>query len=176
MNSQTEKPPGPAIVVAYQLDLGIGVAGKLPWRIPEDMRRFRLLTTGNAVVMGRKTFESLGGKPLPNRLNVVLSRRPPPGPNRPNLWFRSSLAQSLAEIAAADAGRAFVIGGAEVYKIALRVVDTMYLTLVHARVPCDTFFPAYDESTWEQVRLDDHLDPATGLRCQFITQTWRRGS
>ena len=83
MNSQTEKPPGPAIVVAYQLDLGIGVAGKLPWRIPEDMRRFRLLTTGNAVVMGRKTFESLGGKPLPNRLNVVLSRQQPPGPTPP---------------------------------------------------------------------------------------------
>lgn len=157
----------PEIVVAHQFNRGIGYLNKLPWRIPEDMRRFKQLTMGNAVVMGRKTFESLG-KPLPGRTNVVLSRFAVCS-EEPNLWYRRSLEESIREIAQRKVGRAFIIGGSEIYALALPLVETIHLTLVHADEPCDTFFPKYDDVKWERVNDSDHRVPGQTLRCQFVT-------
>ncbi len=144
-----------AIVVAADEAGGIGRAGRLPWRLPGEMAHFRRLTTEarpglqNAVIMGRKTFASLPPKfrPLPNRLNVVLSRAP--GDPPPGALAASSLDAALALLdARADVDQLFVIGGAEVYGAALAHprCTLVYLTRVHARFDCDTFLSPLDAS------------------------------
>lgn len=121
----------------------IGRDGGLPWRLPEDMRFFKRLTTGHTVIMGRRTWEELG-KPLSNRRNIVVTRNgalPLSGAER-----AESLERAL-ELARDDV-QVFVIGGAEIYRAALPLADRMYLTHVHAEVEGDTVFPAWDAAEW----------------------------
>jgi dihydrofolate reductase len=120
----------------------IGREGTIPWRIPEDMARFRELTTGHAVVMGRRTWDSLPDRfrPLPGRRNVVVTRNP--------AW-RAGGADAAESLEAALAlleqeGRVFVIGGAELYAAALPLADELLLTEIELDVAGDTFFPPYD--------------------------------
>lgn len=143
----------PTVIVAAVARNGvIGVDGGLPWRIPEDMSRFKDLTMGGALVMGRETFESIG-RPLPGRTSIVLTRDPG--------WFHEgvevarSLAQAL-EIASSRGLSAFVSGGAEVYRAALSVADRMELTEVDAEPVGDTLFPEVDWSQWREVARSDH--------------------
>lgn len=130
----------------------IGRDGALPWRLPEDLRRFRALTTGHAVIMGRKTFESLG-RPLPDRLNIVLSRSPSPA-LPPGVLHAKSLDAALALVPADK--QAFIIGGADVYREALPLVAQIHLTLVQAQVPGDTRFPPLDPDQWQTMREELH--------------------
>lgn len=130
-------------------DRGIGLRGALPWRLPADMKRFRELTMGHALIMGRATWEPLSERGLPGRRVIVLSRAS-------QTWETcEAVAASLAEallIAAQhpQETETFIAGGAQIYMEALEntLVDRMYLTIVHAEIEADTFFPEYELSEW----------------------------
>jgi dihydrofolate reductase len=125
-----------AIIAAIAKNRVIGKEGKLPWHISEDLKRFKTLTTGHAVLMGRKTFESLG-RPLSNRRNVVLSSKPIPG-----VETCSSIPEALETLASEE--KVFVIGGGQLYAQLLDRADLLYLTILDKEVSGDTFFPAYE--------------------------------
>jgi len=125
-----------AIIAAIAHRRAIGREGKLPWRIPEDLKRFKRLTTGHAVLMGRGTWESLG-RPLPGRRNVVLSSGPVEG-----IESYTSVEDSLRALAPLE--KVFVIGGGKVYAQLIDRADELYLTLVDMDVEADTFFPPYE--------------------------------
>lgn len=125
-----------AIIAAVGHRRAIGKDGRLPWHIPEDLKRFKRLTTGHAVLMGRGTWESLG-RPLPGRRNVVLSSSPLPG-----IESYASLEESLRALASAE--KVFVIGGGNVYAQVIGRADELFLTLVDRDVEADTFFPPYE--------------------------------
>jgi len=125
-----------AIIAALARNRAIGKDGKLPWHISADLRRFKKLTMGHTVLMGRKTWQSLG-KPLSGRRNVVISRMPVPG-----VEAYRSIEEALAALRGED--RIFVIGGGEVYAQCLERADELYLTIVDREVDADTFFPSYE--------------------------------
>ncbi len=154
-----------AIVVAADEAGGIGLAGGLPWHLPEDLRRFKRLTLGKPVIMGRRTHESIG-RPLPGRHNLVVSRQP--GLAFEGCTVVGSLQAALA--VAGDVAEACVIGGAQLYREALPIADLVYLTRVHARVPADTFMPPLDPAEWLETAREDHpADEQHALPCSFIT-------
>ena len=130
-----------SIVAAVQKDRGLGYKNKLLWRIPNDLKRFKKLTTGHTIIMGSKTYDSMG-KPLPNRKNIVLSRNT-------NLKIKGvSVAHSLKEaILLSDEGEIFVIGGAEIYELALPFANKLHLTLINENKEADAFFPDYSSFT-----------------------------
>ena len=152
-------------IVATDERGGIGKDGRLPWHLPNDLKRFKALTMGKPIVMGRRTFDSIG-RALPGRRNIVVSRRP-------DLVIDGcsvvpSFAAALA--AAADAPEACVIGGAEIYRLALPVTGLVHLTKVHAIVDADTFFPALDAADWEQIDREDHpADERHAYGYSFLT-------
>ena len=151
-----------ACVVAHSKNRVIGRDGDLPWHLPTDMRRFRELTTGHAVVMGRKTYESLPDRfrPLPNRRNLVLSRDP--GYVAPGAEVFEDLASALA----ACKGDCFVIGGGATYEQALAVADRVYATEIDADVDGDTFFP--ELPGWREVESSEP-EAENGHTFSFIT-------
>ncbi|WP_119278071.1 dihydrofolate reductase [Calidithermus roseus] len=161
-----------SLVVAMAENRVIGRDNTLPWRLPNDLKRFRRLTMGHPVIMGRKTYESIG-KPLPGRTNIVVTRTP--GYSAPGCMVVGSLEAALrvAEAAPHDPARpreTFVIGGAELYAQALPLADRIHLTLVHAEVAGDTFFPAFDQSVWREVSRERHEpDDQHAYAYSFVT-------
>lgn len=138
-----------SIIVAVAQNGVIGDKNALLWHIKEDMRFFRTTTSGHAVIMGRKTFESLGSKPLPKRTNIVITRQ--------DIEFDGALtAHSLQEAIAmaGDDSEIFVIGGAQIYAEALQCADRIYLTRVERDYDGDTSFPAVDWTQWHLVAED----------------------
>lgn len=131
-----------SIIAAIGSKRELGKDNKLLWRIPEDMKRFRQLTEGHAVIMGRKTFESIG-KPLSNRTNIVISRNPDSCPE--GVIVCASIEQAIERARQEDTDEIFIIGGGEVYKQAMPFADKLYLTVVRASAPADTRFPEYAE-------------------------------
>lgn len=140
-----------ALVAAMDRNRLIGAGDRLPWRLPADLRRFRSLTMGKPVVMGRRTHESIG-KVLPGRRNIVLSRNP--GYCAPGCEVVADLEQALD--LCADAAELMIIGGAELYLKALPRAQRMYLTLLHASFDGDTWFPEYDPHEWREIHREDH--------------------
>lgn len=143
----------------------IGVNNTLPWRLPADLRHFRQLTTGHHVIMGRRNYESIG-KPLPDRANIVITR------NRdyraPGCEIRHSLADALR--GAHDDPEVFVIGGAEIYRQAMDRADRIYLTLVHADISGDAYFPEFDMREWNETsRLRHEADAKNPHAYSFVT-------
>lgn len=138
------------IIAALTKDRVIGKGGKLPWHISEDLKNFKRLTSGNTVVMGRRTFESIG-RPLPNRNNVVLSSSMPPTEGV-DVCRTFEAAMQVAKSHGKDV---FVIGGARVYRDALPFAEKMYLSWVKGDYEGDTYFPEFDESEWEVERRED---------------------
>jgi dihydrofolate reductase len=138
-----------SLIVAVARNGVIGRQGQLPWRLSADLKRFKSLTMGHRLVMGRKTYESIG-KPLPGRVSIVLSRSTKPAPEpRENPRYVRSLAEAL-EVARGDE-EVFVIGGADVFLQALPRADRLYVTWVEADVPGDTVLPPIDLSNWRLV-------------------------
>ncbi len=129
----------------------IGGDNAVPWHLPADLRHFKTLTTGHPLIMGRRTFESVG-RPLPDRRTIVLTRDP--GFRPAGVEVARDLDDALAR--AGDAEEVFVAGGAEVYRSALPRADRLYLTVVHAVVPGDTVFPELDLSDWHLDREEHH--------------------
>jgi len=153
------------IIAAVARNGVIGKDNALPWRLPEDLRHFKALTLGHAVIMGRKTWESLPERfrPLPGRLNIVVTRDP---------GYRAAgatVVHSLAEAQKVDASRtAFVIGGAELYAHALPLAQRLELTEIDADIDGDAHFPAYDRSQWREVKRAAGSS-ADGLAYAFVT-------
>lgn len=150
-----------SLIVAHAVDDGaIGYQGGLPWHLPADLARFKRLTMGHCLLMGRRTFESLQGRRLPGRSIILLSRTTAEVPDGADS-LASSLPQALqqAQYRYKD-NEAFIAGGAGIYQQALdlELVDRMYITLVHARAAADTFFPAYEAEDWEVIKQE--LRPA----------------
>lgn len=140
-----------SIIVAIAQNGTIGDKNSLLWHIKEDMRFFRTTTSGHAVIMGRKTFESLGSKPLPKRKNIVITRA--------DRSFEGAFtAHSLEEAIAMAEGdeEIFIIGGAQIYAEALSVADRMYITRVERDYEGDTSFPEIDYSKWRLVSEERH--------------------
>jgi len=136
-----------AIIAGIGANRVIGVDGHLPWRLPEDMKRFKALTMGHAVIMGRKTHESVG-RPLPGRRNIVVSRRP--GLEVPGCEVASSFEAALALVKGKDT-LPFVIGGEALYRAALPLATHLYLTLVPLAPVGDTYFPELEPGAWREV-------------------------
>ena len=140
-----------SIIVATDEQGGIGLGGTLPWRLPEDLRRFKALTMGKPIIMGRRTYDSIG-RPLPGRSSIVISRQS--GLLIDGCTVVDSLAAALA--AAGPVPEVFVIGGAEVYRLALPLAGVVYLTRVNAVVGADTFFPPLEVADWEVMAREEH--------------------
>lgn len=128
-------------IAAMSLNRVIGAGNKIPWHLPEDFKWFKKMTTGQVIVMGRKTFESIG-KPLPNRTTIVLSRSPLNIPGVRTIGDLKELDSLEPELAGREI---FICGGAQIYEQALPMCSDLYLTLVKRTVDGDTFFPAFEE-------------------------------
>ncbi len=145
------------MIVARTTNNVIGRDGDMPWRLSDDLKRFKALTSGKPVVMGRTTWESLPRKPLPNRPNIVISRNTSFSADGATHAASVELALSFAEAKAASLGMEeyFVIGGAQIYAEALPFADRLYLTDVLTELEGDTFFPDLDETEWETLETSD---------------------
>jgi len=150
------------LVAAVSLNGVIGANGKLPWHLPEDLKHFKKLTLGHPIIMGRRTWESLG-KPLPGRENVVISRTP--GFEAPG----ASVATSVESAVALCSGEAvtFVIGGAEIYAAALPLADGLVLTEIDGIYEGDTQFPEWDRKAWRVSQKETHTSNE-GVRFSFV--------
>jgi dihydrofolate reductase len=157
-----------ALIVAMAENRCIGLNNKMPWHIPEDLRRFKALTMGHPVIMGRKTYESiLGylGKPLPGRTTLVVSRNGFQNLHEVPVFRDLETAIKYGHKLAKS--EAFVIGGAQIYGQALHLADIIYLTQVHKSVEGDAFFPVIDQNNWTEITREDHLDDTPPF--SFIT-------
>jgi dihydrofolate reductase len=157
-----------AIVAAVAANGVIGDGNRLPWRLPADLRRFREITSGHAVIMGRRTWESIG-RPLPDRQNIVVTR---------NAQFAAPGAESASSLAEAIArvhlpGPAFCIGGGELYRVALAQAATLYLTEIARAFGGDATFPDFDRTQWREVERVAHAESAAG-EPPFAFVTYRR--
>lgn len=150
------------VVAAVAANGVIGAGGKLPWHLPEDLKHFKALTLGHPVIMGRKTWESLG-RPLPGRENIVVTRAA--GYEAPGASVAASLDAALA-LCAGEA-LAFVIGGADLYAAALPIAASLVLTEIHRDYEGDTRFPAFDRQAWRETQRKPQTG-ANGLRFDFV--------
>lgn len=140
-----------SLIAALAANHVIGHNNKMPWRLPADLQYFRATTMGKPVIMGRKTFESIG-KPLHGRQNIIVTRNP--AYQVEGAVVAHSVAEALA--AAVGAEEVMVIGGAQIYEELLPEADRLYLTLVQAEFEGDTYFPTFDAQEWREVWREDH--------------------
>jgi len=154
-----------AVAIVAMADNGvIGRDNGLPWHLPDDLKRFKALTTGHALLMGRRTYESIG-RPLPGRRNLVLTRNP--GWQVPGTEPVRSLDEALAK---AGASMLFVIGGAEVFALAWPVVSRLELTEVHAEPAGDTVLAGFDRRAWRETFREEHpMDERHTSPFSFVT-------
>lgn len=138
------------LVVAASDNQVIGREGGLPWHIPEDLKRFRRLTWGKPLLMGRRTFQAIG-RPLPGRRNIVISRQP--GLDIEGCEVVAGVDEALVLVS--DQPEVMVIGGGEIYRALLPLADRIEMTRVHADVPGDTFFPELDPTKWSLVASEE---------------------
>lgn len=150
------------LVAALARNSVIGASGKLPWHLPEDLKHFKKLTLGHPVIMGRRTWDSLG-KPLPGRENIVISRKT--GFEAPGASVAASVEAAIALCAGEPA--AFVIGGAEIYAAALPLADGLVLTEIDRDYEGDTRFPDWDRKCWRATQKETHTS-AEGVRFDFV--------
>ncbi|MEM1201296.1 MAG: dihydrofolate reductase [Pseudomonadota bacterium] len=146
-------------VVAVALNGVIGADGDMPWHLPSDLKRFKQITMGKPVVMGRKTFESIG-RPLPGRANIVISRSAAYEADGVHVVSSVEDALELATRLAKDtgAGEVCVIGGGEIYRQTLESTQRIYMTRVMAEMVGDTVYPALEPGTWEEVAREHHQE------------------
>lgn len=154
-----------SVICAVAANGVIGAHNQLPWRLPADLTRFKALTMGHHIVMGRKTYESLG-RPLPGRVNVIVTRQP--GYRAEGCVTAGSLDDALAHCRGDE--EVFVIGGATLFTDALGRADRIYLTRLHHDFPGDTVMPAWDAAAWRETAREDHAAGADApCAYSFIT-------
>ncbi|HLS97972.1 MAG: dihydrofolate reductase [Porticoccaceae bacterium] len=159
-----------ALIAAVAANGVIGSDNRLPWHLPEDLREFKRVTLGKPVIMGRKTFESIG-RPLPGRTNIVLSRQP--GWRAEGVLVAADLASALdlARGVAAD-GEVMVIGGEQIYRQALPLAERLYLTFVDLAVAGDARFPELDSTQWRELSRAESRSEKDGI--PFAFAVWER--
>lgn len=145
-----------AIIAARASNGSIGYLGRIPWRLPGDLRRVRALTLGKPIIMGRKTWESLPKKPLDGRLNIVVSRQT--GFSAPGARVASDFGLAIEIARVSGAEETVVFGGSLLYAEALPIADRLYLTEVQGKFPGDAFFPDFDCRLWSVTMAEPHLD------------------
>jgi len=151
------------LVVAIAENGVIGAKGTLPWRLPEDLKHFKRVTLGHPIIMGRRTWESLGGKPLPGRENIVVSRTP--GFEAPGAHVAASFEAAIALCAGEPV--ACVIGGTALFEAALPLADGLIITEIHKAYEGDTVFPAWDRAAWRVSQKETHTS-SEGVRFDFV--------
>lgn len=143
-----------SIIVAIAENNAIGKNNQLLWHIPDDLKRFKRLTTGHPVLMGKKTFESLPVQPLPNRMNIVLTDIPGEKIEGCTMAYSIDEAISLCP----ENEECFIMGGGMVYRQFLEIANKLYITFVHKKFDADTFFPEIDFSKWELTEEEKHIN------------------
>ena len=141
-----------SLIVAMDENRGIGKDNSIPWHLSSDLKRFKSLTMGHHLVMGRKTYEAIG-KPLPGRVMIVITRRKKYHPDQCHVVNSISAAIKLASNRHED--ELFIIGGGEVFNQAIELADKIYLTRVHTKAGADVFFPKIDESKWALIKSEN---------------------
>jgi dihydrofolate reductase len=150
------------LIVATDRHRGIGIRNTLPWRLPEDLAFFKRTTSGHPIIMGRKTFDSIG-RPLPNRRNIVVTRNPD--------WSHAGVeaVSSLQQAATlAGEGEAFVIGGAQIYAEALPQAERLIVTEIGADFECDAYFPELDASQWVETSRETQHSAENNFDYAFV--------
>lgn len=167
-------PPRLHLIAAVARDGGIGRGNELLVRLPEDLKRFKQLTLGHPVIMGRRTWESLPAvfRPLPGRLNIVVTRRV--GYNAEGATVAHSLSQAMA--ACGEVSDVFVIGGGQLYADALPLADQLDLTELDATFPADAWFPDWDRRAWAEVARETQHSATQGWNFHWVTYTKREPS
>ena len=153
----------------------IGRDGDIPWHLPADLGHFKRLTTDHTIVMGRKTFASIG-KPLPRRRSVVITRDAQYSPEGITVWRSAEEALAAAKaghLSHPDDAEVFVIGGAEIYRAALPLADRMYLTMVHTRLDGDVRFPEFSPDEWHLDQSERH-EPDDRNAYAYTFEIWNR--
>jgi dihydrofolate reductase len=150
-----------SVIAAMSANRVIGINNSLPWKLPEDLKYFKNLTLGKSIIMGRKTFESIG-RPLPSRENIVVTQQQ----NYKTVGIK--IAYSLEEaIELAENKEIFIIGGAEIYKQSLPLVETVYLTLIEKNFDGDAYFPELDLKVWHLVQEESHYSESEKFTYKF---------
>lgn len=157
-----------SIIVAISDDLGIGKNNDLLWNIPEDMKRFRRLTTGNTVIMGKRTWYSLPKRPLPDRRNMVITDIS--GEVIEGAVMAYSIDDAVSKCLKNE--EAFIIGGGSIYRQFMPIAGKLYITHVHSKAPADVFFPEIDPEVWNEVNREDY--PSTGLTPAYAYVIYER--
>ncbi len=154
------------IIAAISDNRAIGISGTMPWHISEDLRHFKRTTFGGTVIMGRKTFLSIG-RPLPGRTSIVITRGD--GADLPEGVIPVHSVEDAFAAAASVGKPCFVVGGGEIYAQTIPLADTLYITHIHATVPdADTFFPEISPEEWEMTSVSETMrDPETGYDFEF---------
>jgi len=151
------------IIVATDKQNGIGINNTLPWKLAEDLAHFKRTTSGHTVIMGRKTFDSIG-KPLPNRRNIVITRNPQ--------WQHAGVEVSTnlpAVLQMVGDSEAFIIGGAQIYAESLPFVDRMIVTEIGKSFECDAFFPTIDRQRWKEMVREVYHSASNHFDYAFVT-------
>ena len=142
----------------------IGINNQLPWKLPADMKWFRQNTLGKPIIMGRKTFESFGGKPLPDRKNIIVTQDK--NYHAEQAIVSNSIEEALREVN--DSEEVMIIGGMSLYKQTLPIADRLYMTVIDADIDGDAWFPDFDMSNWNVVESHKHtVDEKNAYACDF---------
>jgi len=154
--------PKLSIIVAMSSNRVIGVNNSLPWHLSEDLKHFKTLTTGHTIIMGRKTYESIG-KPLPNRRNIVISR------NLNAFYGGVEVVHSLEDAFSTSSNdeKVFIIGGSNIYEQSLHLAEHLYITEIKKAFEGDAFFPEIDKSLWTESTRETHIS-SDGLEFSFV--------
>jgi dihydrofolate reductase len=155
-----------SIIAAIGENHELGKDNQLPWRISGDLKRFKKITSGHTVIMGRKTFDSIQNKPLPNRRNIIITRDR--NYNQENIEIVNSPDAALKKIDPSE--EVFIVGGAAIYELFLPVTNRLYLTVVHKSFEADVYFPKFLQTEWKEIEhIDVTDDPQSGLDYSYIT-------
>ncbi|MBE8167902.1 MAG: type 3 dihydrofolate reductase [Shewanella sp.] len=152
-----------AMIAAMTINRVIGKDNKMPWHLPEDLKHFKAMTMSKPIVMGRKTFESIG-RPLPGRQNIVISRQPDYAPDGVSVVSSFEAAKELVS----TCDELVIIGGGQLYEALLPQADKLYLTEINIDVEGDTFFPNWDDGSWLQESYISEINDQ-GIEYRFLT-------
>lgn len=153
------------LIVATDKKNGIGIHNQLPWHLPEDLAHFKRTTSGHSIIMGRKTFDSIG-RPLPNRKNIVISRNK--DWQRDGVTCVSSIEEAVKQ---SEGHEAFVIGGAQIYQQAIDKAQKLIVTEIQGVFDCDAFFPLIDDTIWQESQRQNYVAESNQLAYAIVTYT-----
>ena len=164
-----------SLIVAASSNNAIGRNNELLWHLPIDLKFFKNTTWALPVIMGRKTFESVGSKPLTGRTNIIISRQEGLTSQYDNVWFATSLEEAIEHAKKLETKEIMIAGGAQIYEQALPVANRIYLTRVHVHLEADAFFPSFAVDEWNLTRSSD-FEANEKHAYSFSIQQWDRKS